>query len=53
MVNKVNGQPAAKYPTIEIPLPDNRATGLRLRQLGTTDVLYWSIHELELWERVP
>ena len=40
-----------KYPTIEIPLPDNRATGLRLRQLGVTDVLFWSIHELELLER--
>ena len=40
-----------KYPTIEIPLPDNRATGLRLRQLGRTNALYWSIHELELLER--
>jgi hypothetical protein len=40
-----------KYPTIEIPLPDNRATGLRLRQLGATSVLYWSIHELEILER--
>ena len=40
-----------KYPTIEIPLPDNRATGLRLRQLGLTDSLYWSIHELEILER--
>ena len=40
-----------QYPTIEIPLPDNRATGLRLRQLGTTDILYWSIHELEVLER--
>lgn len=40
-----------KYPTIEIPLPDNRATGLRLRQLGVTSVLYWSIHELEILER--
>jgi hypothetical protein len=40
-----------KYPAIEIPLPDNRATGLRLRQLGVTSALYWSIHELEILER--
>jgi len=40
------------YPTIDIPLPDNEARAIRLRQLGTTDRLFWSIHELELRERV-
>ena len=39
------------YPTIEIALPDNRARRVRLRQLGTTDTLFWSIHELEILER--
>ena len=40
------------YPNIDIVLPDNQARTIRPRQLGTTDVLFWSIHELELWERV-
>jgi hypothetical protein len=40
------------YPTIDIPLPDNEARAIRLRQLGTTGRLFWSIHELELRERV-
>lgn len=39
------------YPTIEIRLPENQARAIRLRQLGTTDRLFWSIHELELRER--
>jgi F5/8 type C domain-containing protein len=39
------------YPTIEIALPDNRARRVRLRQLGATPTLFWSIHELEVLER--
>ncbi|MCU1384178.1 MAG: hypothetical protein JWL71_2875 [Acidobacteria bacterium] len=39
------------YPTIEIRLADNRARRLRLRQLGATGTMFWSIHELEVLER--
>jgi hypothetical protein len=39
------------YPSIDIRLPDNQARAIRLRQLGVTDQLFWSIHELELRER--
>ncbi|HEV8346601.1 MAG TPA: hypothetical protein VGQ16_08505 [Vicinamibacterales bacterium] len=39
------------YPNIDIVLPDNHARMIRLRQLGATDLLFWSIHEIELWER--
>jgi hypothetical protein len=41
------------YPDIEVLLPDNQARIIRLRQLGVTDTLFWSIHALEFWERVP
>jgi hypothetical protein len=40
------------YPIIDVPLPPNRARVIRLRQGGVTDELFWSIHELELLERV-
>jgi hypothetical protein len=40
------------YPNIDIVLPDNQARVIRLRQLGVTDRMFWSIHALELWERV-
>jgi hypothetical protein len=40
------------YPSIDIRLPDNQARVIRLRQLGTSDQLFWSIHGLELRERV-
>jgi len=40
-----------KYPAIDIALPANHARAVRLRQLGATDRMFWSIHELELWER--
>jgi len=40
------------YPTMEITLPNNQARVIRLRQLGATDKLFWSIHGLELLERV-
>jgi hypothetical protein len=39
-----------EYPFIEIVLPSNHARALRLRQLGTTPTLFWSIHELQLLE---
>ena len=39
------------YPNIDVLLPVNHARMIRLRQLGRTDELFWSIHELQLWER--
>jgi len=40
------------YPVVDVALPPNRARVIRLRQGGVTDELFWSIHELELRERV-
>jgi hypothetical protein len=40
------------YPVIDVVLPPNRARVIRLRQGGVTNELFWSIHELELLERV-
>lgn len=37
--------------SMEISLPPNRTTSLRLRQTGRTRVWFWSIHEMTLWER--
>jgi hypothetical protein len=39
------------YPTIDIELPANQARAIRLRQLGVTEQLFWSIHELQLLQR--
>jgi hypothetical protein len=39
------------YPNIDVLLPDNHAKAIRLRQLGHTSQLFWSIHELQVWER--
>ena len=36
---------------IDIPLPSNRAVHLRLRQVGRTSVWFWSVDELQFWER--
>ena len=36
---------------IDIRLPPNRTSTLRLRQTGQAAPWYWSIHELTLWER--
>jgi hypothetical protein len=36
---------------IDIPLPPNQASHLRLRQVGRTRIWYWSIDELILLER--
>ena len=38
-------------PPIDIALPPNRTRTLRLRQRGQTRSFYWSIHELQFWER--
>ena len=40
------------YPFIDVVLPENRASVLRLRQLGMTNTFFWSIHELRLRERL-
>ena len=40
-----------EYPSIDIVLPSNRARAIRLRQTGTTRTFFWSVHELQLWER--
>jgi hypothetical protein len=35
----------------EIDLAPNRSEAIVIRQTGTTRVMYWSVHELALWER--
>lgn len=40
-----------EHPFIDIALPANSARALQLHQLGQTNRFFWSIHELELWER--
>jgi hypothetical protein len=42
----------ADYPFIDIVLPPNRAHTLRIRQLRETRLFFWSIHELQLLERL-
>jgi hypothetical protein len=39
-----------EYPYLDIVLPPNRATRLRLSQRGTAHTFFWSIHELQLLE---
>lgn len=39
------------YPWIDLVLPPNQARAINLRQLAHTNRFFWSIHELELWER--
>jgi hypothetical protein len=39
------------YPYIDIAVAPNRARALTLQQLSQTNRFFWSIHELELWER--
>ena len=36
---------------IDIPLPPNRITRLRIRQAGQTRTWFWAIDELSFWER--
>jgi hypothetical protein len=40
-----------EYPSIDIVLPSNHARAIRLRQTATTHSFFWSVHELQLWER--
>ena len=42
----------ADYPFIDIVLPPNRTRTLRIRQLRETRLFFWSIHELQLLERL-
>jgi hypothetical protein len=39
------------YPSIDIDIPPRPTTAVRLRQLGQTRLWFWSIDEIELWER--
>jgi len=39
------------YPYIDIAVAPNRVRALTLQQLSQTNRFFWSIHELELWER--
>ena len=36
---------------MDFPLPPNTSRLIRLRQTGSTPMFYWSMHEIELWER--
>jgi hypothetical protein len=38
------------YPVIEVVLPENQSTEIRLRQVAATRTFAWSIHELHLFE---
>jgi hypothetical protein len=39
------------YPSIDIEMTPMPTTRLSLRQLGRTNRTFWSIHEIEVWER--
>ena len=36
---------------MDFPLPPNTSRLIRLRQIRSTPMFYWSFHEVELWER--
>jgi hypothetical protein len=38
------------YPWLEVVLPENRSTAIRLRQVAAARTFAWSIHELQLLE---
>ena len=40
-------------PSWIFPLPPNTSRLIRLRQISSTPLFYWSFHEVELWEREP
>jgi len=40
-----------EFPSIDIVIPASHARAIRLRQTSTTHSFFWSIHELQLWER--
>ena len=39
------------YPSIDIDIPPGPTTRVRLRQLGQARPWFWSINEIEVWER--
>ena len=41
------------YPRIGIALPPNRSSSLTIRELGVPAGRWWSVHELQLWQRSP
>ena len=41
----------AEYPSVDIIIPASHVRAVRLRQTSTTHSFFWSIHELQLWER--
>jgi len=41
----------SEYPSIEIVIPASHVRTVRLRQTSTTHSFFWSIRELQLWER--
>jgi hypothetical protein len=40
-----------KYPRITIALPENETTTITIREIGKADGRWWSVHEIELWQR--
>lgn len=47
----LGGVHSAYHAPIDVALAPNRSRVIRLRQTGRTPTFYWSIHELQLWER--
>ena len=43
--------PVDRFSFMDFPLPPNTSRLVRLRQTGSTPMFYWSMHEIELWER--
>ena len=43
--------PVDRFSFMDFPLPPNTSRLIRLRQTGNTPLFYWSMHEVELWER--
>ena len=43
--------PVDRFSFMDFPLPSNTSRLIRLRQTGSTPMFYWSMHEIELWER--
>ena len=41
----------SEYPSIDIVIPASHVRTVRLRQTSTTHSFFWSIRELQLWER--
>ena len=48
LLGVLEGQPFAP---MDFALPRNASRVIRLRQTGRDETFYWSIHELQLWER--